>query len=188
VDDLPEVNLPAAGRVSVPGAASKRLPPSSSSTRTSARPCLTSACPTSGATSQGATTRQRSPQNQQHLEAHPRLLRTLREGTSAGTTGQLSAAYGATSTVRLAHSIPRDGPPPGTAPGLRGPGRGEQAAGAQGEELVADCERSWLRQHSRPDFARRHAGRYALYRAYDVLREPRFFALEGDISNALSPP
>jgi len=35
------------------------------------------------------------------------------------------------------------------------------------------------------DFARRHADRYALYRVYDVLHEPRPFALEGDISNVL---
>ena len=35
------------------------------------------------------------------------------------------------------------------------------------------------------DFAQLHSGRYALYRVYDVLRQPRFFALEGEISNVL---
>jgi hypothetical protein len=35
------------------------------------------------------------------------------------------------------------------------------------------------------DFARRHADRYALYRVYDVLGQPRFYALEGDISRVL---
>jgi hypothetical protein len=34
-------------------------------------------------------------------------------------------------------------------------------------------------------FAQRHADRYALYRVYDVLGEPRFFALEGDIAHVL---
>jgi Domain of unknown function (DUF3883) len=35
------------------------------------------------------------------------------------------------------------------------------------------------------DFAQRHADRYALYRVYNVLGEPRFFALEGDITHVL---
>jgi hypothetical protein len=35
------------------------------------------------------------------------------------------------------------------------------------------------------DFAQRNAGRYALYRVYDVDREPRFFVLEGDITEVL---
>jgi len=35
------------------------------------------------------------------------------------------------------------------------------------------------------DFARRHADSYALYRVYDVLGEPRFYVLEGDINEAL---
>jgi hypothetical protein len=35
------------------------------------------------------------------------------------------------------------------------------------------------------DFAQLHPGRYALYRVYDVLRQPRFFALEGELGNAL---
>jgi hypothetical protein len=35
------------------------------------------------------------------------------------------------------------------------------------------------------DFARRHANNYALYRVYDVLSEPRFFVLEGDITDVL---
>ena len=35
------------------------------------------------------------------------------------------------------------------------------------------------------DFARRRPGQYALYRVYDVLREPRFFTLEGDINEVL---
>ena len=33
--------------------------------------------------------------------------------------------------------------------------------------------------------ARCHPGDYALYRVYDVLRQPRFFALEGDISSVI---
>jgi hypothetical protein len=39
------------------------------------------------------------------------------------------------------------------------------------------------------DFAQRHPDRYALYRVYDLDGEPRFFALEGDITEvlALSP-
>jgi Protein NO VEIN, C-terminal len=35
------------------------------------------------------------------------------------------------------------------------------------------------------DFAKRHADHCALYRVYDVLGEPRFFALEGDITHVL---
>ncbi len=110
--------------------------------------------------------------------------------------------------------------------------------GAQGEQLVVGYERSWLREHGRPDlasrvrwtaredgdglgydvlsydlggheryievkttrlgaetpfyitsaeldFAQLHFGCYALYRVYDVLRQPRFFALEGEIGNVL---
>ena len=110
--------------------------------------------------------------------------------------------------------------------------------GAQGEQLVVDHERDYLRQHGRPDlasrvrwtarddgdglgydilsfdteghqryievkttalgeqtpfyitsaeldFAHRHPGSYALYRVYDVLCEPRFYALEGDITRIL---
>lgn len=121
---------------------------------------------------------------------------------------------------------------------LRGPERGEQAARSARRKLVADYERSWLREHGRPDlagrvrwtaredgdglgydvrsygldgheryievkttrlgaetpfyitsaeldFARRHPGQYALYRVYDVLCEPRFFTLEGDIGEVL---
>jgi hypothetical protein len=110
--------------------------------------------------------------------------------------------------------------------------------GADGEQLVADYERAWLRQHGHPDlavrvqwtardngdglgydilsfdlsgqeryievkttalgaetpfyitsagltFAQRHVDRYALYRVYDILGEPRFFALDGDITDVL---
>jgi hypothetical protein len=35
------------------------------------------------------------------------------------------------------------------------------------------------------DLAQPHAGRYALYRVYDLDGEPRFFALEGDITEIL---
>ena len=35
------------------------------------------------------------------------------------------------------------------------------------------------------DFAQRHADQYALYRVYDVDGEPRFYALEGDITEVL---
>ena len=35
------------------------------------------------------------------------------------------------------------------------------------------------------DFAQCHANRYALYRVYDILGEPRFYALEGDITETL---
>ena len=35
------------------------------------------------------------------------------------------------------------------------------------------------------DFAQRHVDRYALYRVYDLDGEPRFFALEGDITKIL---
>jgi hypothetical protein len=35
------------------------------------------------------------------------------------------------------------------------------------------------------DFAESHANRYALYRVYDLDGEPRFFALEGDITEIL---
>jgi hypothetical protein len=110
--------------------------------------------------------------------------------------------------------------------------------GRQGEELVVDYEREWLRQNGRPDladavrwvaredgdwlgydvlsfyldggeryievkatalgdatpfyissaelcFAQHNADRYALYRVYDILRKPRFFALEGNITEVL---
>jgi hypothetical protein len=35
------------------------------------------------------------------------------------------------------------------------------------------------------DFAQRHADSYALYRVYDILSEPRFYVLEGDITKIL---
>jgi hypothetical protein len=35
-------------------------------------------------------------------------------------------------------------------------------------------------------FAQRHIGSYALYRVYDVLGQPRFFGLEGDITDVLA--
>jgi Domain of unknown function (DUF3883) len=163
-----------------------------------------------------------------HLEADPHLLRTLREGASAG--------------IPMGSPLLRTAPPspsPQSAGSRKTGGRAgrhpdygalaeeNRRRGAQGEELVADYERSWLSQHARPDlagrvrwtaredgdglgydvlscgldgreryievkttrlgaetpfyitsaeldFARCHAGDYALYRVYDVLGQPRF--------------
>lgn len=176
---------------------------------------------------------------QRHLEAEPHLLRTLCEGTSAGTppASPLQRTSPPSPPPRTAASA-RTSRRTGRHPDYGALDEENRRRGAQGEELVADYERSWLRQHSRPDLARRvrwtaredgdglgfdvlsydlkghehyievkttrlgaetpfyitsaeldfaqaHPGRYALYRVYDVLRQPRFFALEGDISNAL---
>jgi hypothetical protein len=176
---------------------------------------------------------------QRHLEAEPQLLRTLRRGSIAGVPPG----------GRLRRTAPPAPPPPAvTSPGTgtrtgRHPDYGvlqqeNRRRGAQGEELVIDFERDWLRQYGRPDlasrvrwtarddgdglgydvlsfdmegheryievkttalgeqtpfyitsaeldFAHRHADSYALYRVYDVLSEPRFFALEGDITHML---
>ena len=66
---------------------------------------------------------------QRHLEADPQLLRTLRDGTSAGTPpGSPLQRTAPPSPSPQRSRIPQDGPPYGTAPGLRGPGRGEQEA------------------------------------------------------------
>ena len=63
-----------------------------------------------------------------HVEADPRLLQILREGTSAGT------PPGSPLQRTAPHRSPpcrilQAGPPRGTAPGLRGAGGGEQAPG-----------------------------------------------------------
>jgi len=176
---------------------------------------------------------------QRRLEAEPQLLRTLQTGSLTG----------APPDGRL-HRTPPPAPPAQVA---ASPARGNQAGrhpdygilqqenrrrGAQGEQLVVDHERDYLRQHGRPDlasrvrwtarddgdglgydilsfdteghqryievkttalgeqtpfyitsaeldFAHRHPGSYALYRVYDVLCEPRFYALEGDITRIL---
>jgi hypothetical protein len=178
-------------------------------------------------------------QIQRHLEANPKLLRTLQDGNGADTPtrGRLERT-----------AAPTPAAPP-ASPGTRNrtgrhPDYGllqeeSRRRGRQGEELVLDYERDWLRQHGRPeladgvrwtshedgdglgydvssfdldgreryievkttalraetpfyitsaelDFAQRHADRYALYRVYDVLGQPRFFALEGDITRVLA--
>ena len=176
---------------------------------------------------------------QRRLEADPRLLRTLREGVRAGTPPRspLRRTAPPSPSPRPAAS-PRTGQRMGRHPDYGALNEENRQRGAQGEELVADYERSWLREHGRPDlagrvrwtaredgdglgydvrsygldgheryievkttrlgaetpfyitsaeldFARRHPGQYALYRVYDVLREPRFFTLEGDIGEVL---
>jgi Family of unknown function (DUF6416)/Domain of unknown function (DUF3883) len=176
---------------------------------------------------------------QRRLEADPHLLRTLQDGASAG----------APPTSRLQRT-PAPAPAPTSAPPPAATRKGRHVdygllqeenrrRGRQGENLVVDYERAWLRQHDRPhlagrvrwtarddgdglrydvlsfdlggqeryievkttalgtetpfyitsaelDFAQRNAEHYALYRVYDVLGEPRFFALEGDITEALA--
>jgi hypothetical protein len=176
---------------------------------------------------------------QRRLEASPHLLRTLREGTSAGTPpdSPLQRTAPPAPSPRPTAS-PRTSQRTGRHPDYGTLNEENRQRGAQGEELVADYECSWLRQHGHPDladrvrwtaredgdglgydvlsygldgheryievkttrlgaetpfyitsaeldFARRHRGQYALYRVYDVLREPRFFALEGDIGEVL---
>jgi hypothetical protein len=177
---------------------------------------------------------------QRHLEANPKLLRTLQDSNGGGGVprGRLQRT-----------EAPAPAVPPAASPGTRNrtgrhPDYGllqeeSRRRGRQGEELVLDYERDWLRQHGRPEladgvrwtaredgdgvgydvssfdldgreryievkttalraetpfyittaelnFAQRHADRYALYRVYDVLGEPRFFALEGDITHVLA--
>jgi hypothetical protein len=176
---------------------------------------------------------------QRRLEADPHLLRTLREGTSAGIPpgSPLQRTAPPSPSPRPAASR-RTGQRTGRHPDYGALEEENRQRGAQGEELVAGFERNWLRRHGRPDladrvrwtaredgdglgydvlsygldgleryievkttrlgaetpfyitsaeldFARRHPGDYVLYRVYDVLREPRFFALEGDISDVL---
>jgi hypothetical protein len=173
---------------------------------------------------------------QRHLEADPQLLRTLRADAD-------SDALPATRLQRTPIPAPSTSAAASHLPGSRAgrhPDYGllheeNRRRGTQGEELVADYERGWLRQHGRPnladrvrwtaredgdglgydilsfdldgheryievkttalgaetpfyitsaelDFAQRHADRYALYRVYNVLREPRFFVLQGNIA------
>ena len=176
---------------------------------------------------------------QRRLDADPHLLRTLRDGTSAGipTGSPLQRTAPPSPSPRPAAS-PRTGPRTGRHPDYGALEEENRRRGAQGEELVVGYERSWLRQHSRPDlagrvrwtarddgdgpgydvlsydrdgheryievkttrlgaetpfyissaeleFARCNPGDYVLYRVYDVLGQPRFFALEGDINDVL---
>jgi hypothetical protein len=174
---------------------------------------------------------------QRHLKAHPHLLRALKDGASAGTP-----------PVSCLRRTPAPAPAPATPSAATGRRRQvdygllqeeNQRRGRQGENLVIDYERTWLRQHDRPDlasrvrwtarddgdglghdvlsfdlggqeryievkttklgietpfyitsaeldFAQRNVEHYALYRVYDALGEPRFFALEGDITEAVT--
>lgn len=174
---------------------------------------------------------------QRHLEADPHLLRALREGTSVGTPSGSPLQPTAPPSPRPGASS-RTGPRAGRHLDYGALDEENRRRGRQGEELVADYERSWLRQHGRPDlagrvrwtaredgdglgydvlsydldghkryievkttrlgaetpfyitsaeldFAQVHPDCYALYRVYDVLGQPRFFTLEGDISNAI---
>ena len=176
---------------------------------------------------------------QRHLETEPRLLHTLREGTSAGTppTSPLQRTPPPSPSSRPAAS-PRAGQRMGRHPDYGALDEENRRRGAQGEQLVTDYERDWLREHGRAelagrvrwtaredgdglgydvlsydlegheryievkttrlgaetpfyitsaelDFAKRHPGLYALYRVYDVLRQPRFFGLEGEIGDVL---
>jgi hypothetical protein len=180
---------------------------------------------------------------QRRLEADPLLLESLRVDTDSSTSagGRLQRT-----------SAPAPIASPTAAASLRvtaGNRKGRhldygllqeesRRRGTQGEQLVIDYERSWLRQNGRPDLANRvrwtarehgdglgydilsfdlegheryievkttalgaetpfylssaeldFAQRYAdcclLYRVYDVLGEPRFFVLEGDITHML---
>lgn len=173
------------------------------------------------------------------LEAEPHLLRTLREGTSAGTPPpSLLQRTPPPSLSSRPVAAPRAGQRTGRHPDYGALDEENRRRGAQGEQLVVDYERSWLRQYGRPDlagrvrwiaredgdglgydvlsydldgheryievkttrlgaetpfyitstelgFAQLHPGRYALYRVYDVLRQPRFFTLEGELGNVL---
>jgi hypothetical protein len=94
------------------------------------------------------------------LEADPRLLAALRAGTGGGTPpdGRLQRA-----PVPVPAALPTVTAPPARATDHR---RGRhpdygllqeenRRRGAQGEELVVDYERRWLRQSGRPDLADR---------------------------------
>ena len=93
---------------------------------------------------------------QRHLDADPHLLRTLREGTSAGTPpgSPLHRTAPPSLSPRPAAS-PRTSGRAGRYPDYGALEEENRRRGAQGEELVVSCERSWLRQHSRPDLADR---------------------------------
>jgi hypothetical protein len=178
---------------------------------------------------------------QRRLEAAPQLLRTLKTGTDASppldsrlqrTAAPAPSAPTAASSARASRK--------GRHPDYGLLQEENRCRGAQGEELVADYERTWLRRHGRNDlasrvqwtardigdglgydvlsfdldgqkryievkttalgaeapfylyltsaelaFAERHVDRYALYRVYDVLGKPRFFGLEGNITDVL---
>ncbi len=176
---------------------------------------------------------------QRRLDADPHLLCTLREGASAGVpTGNPLQRMAPPSPAPQLAASRGTGRRAGRHPDYGALAEENRRRGAQGEELVADYERSWLRQHARPDlagrvrwtaredgdglgydvlscgldgreryievkttrlgaetpfyitsaeldYARDHPGQYALYRVYDVLDEPRFFALEGDVNDVL---
>jgi hypothetical protein len=121
------------------------LPSSSSSIRTSARPCFISVCPTSVATKpRGNYQAALTTEIQRHLEADPQLLLTLHTDSDDGTPPGRTAA-------------PAPSVPPIASPGTgnrngRHPDYGllneeNRRRGAQGESLVADYERDWLRHH-----------------------------------------
>ena len=92
---------------------------------------------------------------QRRLEADPQMLRTLKAGTDDGSpSGNLQRT-------------PAPVPSALTAPSrVKGSSKGRhldygvlreenRCRGAQGEKLVADYERAWLRQHGRHDLASR---------------------------------
>jgi hypothetical protein len=93
------------------------------------------------------------------LEAEPHLLRILREGASAGTPppGPLQRMPPPSPSSRPVAS-PRAGQRTGRHPDYGALDEENRRRGAQGEQLVVGYERSWLRQHGRPDLAGRSAG------------------------------
>jgi hypothetical protein len=177
---------------------------------------------------------------QRRLEADPQLLSTLKISTDA----RPPSGSHLQRTPLPTPSAPTAASPTRTSRKGRHLDYGlleeeNRSRGAQGERLVADYERAWLRHHGRNDlasrvqwtardigdglgydvlsfdlngqeryievkatalgaetpfyitsaeldFAQRHVDRYALYRVYDVLGNPRFFGLEGDITDALA--
>jgi hypothetical protein len=176
---------------------------------------------------------------QRRLEADPQLLRTLKAGTDGGASpGSHLQRTPAPAPSATTAASPATGSRKGRHLDYGLLQEENRHRGAHGEELVADYERAWLRQHGRHDlagrvqwtardngdglgydvlsfdldgqhryievkttalgaetpfyitsaeldFAQRHLDRYALYRVYDVLGEPRFFGLEGDIVDVL---
>lgn len=176
---------------------------------------------------------------QRRLEADPKLLGILQGVTAAGKPSgkglQRTAAPEPTTPAAGAAST---GHRTGRFPDYGLLQEENRRRGRQGESLVVEYERGWLRQHNRPDladsvrwtardggdglgydvrsfdlngqeryievkstalgaetpfyitsaeldFAQHHADRYALYRVYDVLGTPRFYALDGDITPVL---
>jgi Family of unknown function (DUF6416) len=91
---------------------------------------------------------------QRHLEADPKLLRTLRNRHNDGT---------ARHSLLQRRPVPAPSPPPAASSGTRNragrhPDYGllyeeNSRRGEKGEELVIGYEREWLRQRGRPDLA-----------------------------------